>query len=62
MKLHLVFVAAVALAPSVFVESREVPSLRGTIIDDAEDGDVAAVSSTFFSDRVVISYKSHSVL
>ena len=46
MKLHLVLVAAVALAPIVFVESREVrPFLRGTV-DDAEDA--AAVSDTFF--------------
>ena len=49
MKLQLLLAAAVAIAPSVFVESREVPSLRGTIIDDAEDGDVAAVSRTFYS-------------
>ena len=62
MKLQLLLAAAVAVAPPVFAKSSEVPSLRGTIIDDAEDGDVAAVSSTFFSDRVVISYKSHSVL
>ena len=51
MKLQLPFVAAVAVAVavalprSVFAASSEVPSLRGTVMDDTEDGDVAAVSS-----------------